>query len=152
MRVRVVVADECEASFFDVDRVHAPMRLTTKLEDDRGRMQDRELETDKPGRSFSRMTHGRSAMDGERSTQRHLQTRFARRIAKEIDKARHRHEFGRLVIMAGPRMLGLIREALPQKTQSAVTMEITKDVVHQDADTIRSYLPKGVFSELAPQI
>jgi protein required for attachment to host cells len=47
--------------------------------------------------------------------------------------------------MAGPRMLGLIREALPDAARPLLAAEISKDLVHVDADTLRAYVPKDVF-------
>jgi protein required for attachment to host cells len=149
MRVRILVADEREASFFDVQGLNAPMRLIAKFENETAQLHDRDLETDKPGRAFDRMGTGRHAMDGERSARRQNQSRFAECIAEEIETAWNRNGFDRLVIMAGPRMLGLIREALTGRNAPVIAAEISKDLAHVDVDTIRNYVPREAFSEIA---
>src|SRR5687767_13356482 len=149
MRVRIVVADEREADFFDTQGVVAPLRLVAKIEDPTAQLQDRDLETDRPGRAFDRIGAGRHAMDGERSAQRENQVRFARRIAGEIENAWNRNGFDRLVIMAEPHMLGLIRAALPTSNPIPIVGEIDKDLVHLDSDTIKEYVPQEAFSDIS---
>jgi protein required for attachment to host cells len=145
MTVRVVVADERAASVFDIDNFTAPLRPAGKIENPEAALPPRELESDRPGRAFGTMGH-RHAMDGERSSRRwHPQIDLARRIAEEIDHARNQREFDRLVIMAGPRMLGLIREALPAPVRSLVAAEIPKDLAQIDEQIIRQYVPREVF-------
>lgn len=145
MKLRILVADESEAAFFDAEGINVPLQWVSKLHDEKARLQDRHLENDRPGRAFNRMAPGRHAMDGERSTQRYHQERFARRIAQEIENARHQQEFGRLVIIAGPRMLGLIRDALPDASRSFIAAEVPKDLIHLDSDAILNYVPREAF-------
>ena len=145
MSVRVVVADERDANFFDVAKPQADPQACGSLHNDAARP-DRELETDRPGRRFSGSANSnRHAVDGERSTERHEMELFALEVARTIDGARTRHEFDRLVLIAAPRMLGLLREALPAACRSAVAAEISKDLVHQDLATIRDAIPRAAF-------
>jgi protein required for attachment to host cells len=145
VNVRVVVADEREANFFDLPKPHADPQARESLHNDAARP-DRELETDRPGRRFSgNGGNSRHAVDGERSTERHELELFALRVARTIDGARTRHEFDRLVLMAGPRMLGLLREALPAACRSVVAAEVPKDFVHHDIATIRDAVPRAAF-------
>ena len=66
MNLRVVVADEREANFFDVEKPQADLSACGSLHNDAARP-DRELETDRPGRRFSG-ADGQSAR-GRRRTQ-----------------------------------------------------------------------------------
>ena len=147
MIVRIVVADEREASFFDAESMNTPLKLVSKIEDPKGGLRGRDLESDRPGRSFDSMGAHRHAMDGERSSRRwHEQTEFARRIVEDVEQARQGQKFDRLVVIAGPRMLGLIREALPAPARTLIVAEITKDIGHLDEKAIRSYLPREAFT------
>jgi protein required for attachment to host cells len=143
--LRIVVADEREASFFDVVGPQAPLTLASKIENPTARLHDRDLESDRPGRSFNRAAGQRSAVDGDRSSRRSQQEDFARRIAEEIDRERNAETFDRLVLMAGPRMLGLIREALSAPARSLVSAEVPKDLVHSAERAIRDHLPRAAF-------
>jgi protein required for attachment to host cells len=145
MNVRVVVADEREASFFDLAKPQADPQVRASLHNDAARP-DHELETDRPGRRFSGSDTGnRHGVDGERSTQRHGIELFALQVARTLDTARTRHEFDRLVLIAAPRMLGLLREALPSACRSVVAAEVSKDLVHHDVATIRDAVPRAAF-------
>lgn len=143
--VRVVVADEREANFFDLKHARAQPQPRGSLVSETGGLKDRDLETDKPGRGFNPANPGRHAVDGERSSVRHEIEQFARSVARAVDGGRVRHEFDRLVIVAGPRMLGLIREALPTPCRSIVAAEVPKDLVHHGSEVVREVVPRAVF-------
>jgi protein required for attachment to host cells len=146
MNVRVVVAGEREASFFDLASAQAVPEARGALLNDAGDAKDQDLETDRPGRRFGG-THGnRHAVDGERSTQRHETEQFARTVARTLDNARARNEFDRLVLIAAPRMLGMLRDALPDTCRDVVAAEIPKDFVRHDPNTIRDVVPREAFS------
>jgi protein required for attachment to host cells len=70
---------------------------------------------------------------------------FAKAVARTLDGARARNEFERLVLIAAPRMLGLLREALPAPCRSVVAAEIAKDLVRQDVEAIREAVPRQAF-------
>lgn len=142
--VRVVVADERDATFFDLTKPHAPLEARGSLHNNSARP-DRELETDRPGRRFGG-THGnRHAVDGERSTQRHEAELFAKQVCQTLDGARTRHEFDRLVIIAAPRMLGMLREALPAPCHAVVAAEVAKAFSLDQIDSIRDAVPRDAF-------
>ena len=149
MSVRVVVADESEASFFDVAGIKAPLVPAGKIENVAGRLHDRDLESDRPGRGHSSTTGVSSALDGERSARRTEQEHFARRVAAEVEFGRIAQRFDRLVVIAGPRMLGLLRKELSPQATKLVAAEVTKDLLHADTDAIRSYVPRAAFRSTA---
>ena len=108
-------------------------------------MHDRDLESDRSGSGFNPAAPGRHGVDGDRSAKRHGMERFAKQVARAIDDARVPHEFERLVIMANPKMLGWLREALSEPTRSVIVAEIDKDLVHQDTQQIREAVPREAF-------
>jgi protein required for attachment to host cells len=154
MNVRVVVADERTAIFFDAPKYGALLACGS-LENPAGGLKDRELETDRPGRRFggtSGVRHGvgvqgghHHGVDGERSTERHELTLFAKEVAQRIDQDRVKHEFDRLVIVAGPRMLGLLRQELPATCKGVIVGEIPKDLTQHDLRAVREVLPPDAF-------
>lgn len=155
MNVRVVVADERQASFFDASKYGAPLALRASLENPASGMKDTDLETDRAGRRFggaSGVRHGSGpqqghhhGVDGERSTERHELTLFAKEVAQKIDSDRVKHEFDRLVIIAGPKMLGLLRQELPETCKGVIAGEISKDLAQHSEDAIRDALPRDAF-------
>ena len=155
MNVRVVVADERQANFFDASKYGAPLALRASLENPTGGKKDIDLETDRPGRRFggaSGVRHGSGSqqahhhgVNGERSTEQHELTLFAKEVAQKIDGDRLKQEFDRLVIIAGPKMLGLLRQSLPTPSHSLLAAEVSKDLTHQSQAAILKALPGDAF-------
>lgn len=153
MRVRVVVADESEARFYDTDGPGAPLRLAGRVMDPAAHLHDRDLKSDRPGRVFDRAPAAdarRGAVahhstGGESSPRKHEAQRFARQIVQELSQARQADRFDRLVIVAGPPFLGLLRAALPKSMRTSVLAEVTKDLVHQGDGVLREHLPDEIF-------
>ncbi len=158
MNVRIVVADERQANFFNAARPDAPMTACGVLQNESGGKRDVELETDRPGRRYggsSGVSHGSGGqqghhhgVDGERSTVQHDLTLFAKEVAQRIDADRVRNEFDKLVIVAPPKMLGLLRQSLPTPAQSMVAGEVAKDLVRHGPDAILNAIPREAFFRL----
>jgi protein required for attachment to host cells len=155
MRVRVVVADESEARFFDLSGPRARLRLCGRVANPAARQHDRDLKSDRPGRVFNRAagTGRRGAVahhatGGERRPRTEEARRFARRIARELAQSQREERFDRLVLMAGPRFLGTLRAALRKSIRDAVA-EVPRDLVHQDERAVREHLPRELFEPAA---
>lgn len=144
MNIRVVVADETQASFFDMRNATARPQARGTLINQAARLKDRDLETDRPGRRFGG-TGARHAVDGERSSERHETELFAHEVAAALDVARTRREFDRLILVAGPRMLGLLRSALPEQCRATIAAEIGKDFARQDESELGAAVPREAF-------
>jgi protein required for attachment to host cells len=157
-KVRIVVADEREANFIEGSKADGPLTLLGSLRNETAGMKDIDLETDREGRRYggtSGARHGvgvqaghHHGVDGERSTERHELTLFAKQVAERIDKDRVNHEFDKLVIVAPPRMLGLLRQSLSAPSQAMLAGEVSKDVLHHGAEAIRNVVPREAFSQL----
>lgn len=154
MNVRIVVADERQANFFDAVTPKAPLTARGSLINESGGKKDIELESDRPGRRYggsNGVSHGGAAqghhhgVNGERSTEQHDLTIFAKEVARRIEAGRARHEFDKLVLVAAPKMLGLLRQSLPTTSQSLLAETICKDIVHQGPDAILRVIPPDMF-------
>lgn len=142
---RLVVADERAAVFLDASSLSSPLELRATLLNDNAGLKDRDLETDRSGRG-SGVGGRRHGVGGERSTRRHLLELFARHVATQVDEARKRREFDKLVLVAGPRLLGLLREGLPVPSRALVVAEIDKELAHHDMQAIRNAVPRAAFA------
>jgi protein required for attachment to host cells len=155
MRVRIVVADQSEADFYELEQRDMPPRFLQRLEDADAHLHDRDLKSDRPGRVFNPApaTGGRRgavahhSTGGERSPRKVEARRFARRIAVVLDEARRQHRYDRLVVMAPPTFLGLLREEMPAAVHAMLTAEIGKDLVHEPPEALSGYLPPGTFTQ-----
>jgi protein required for attachment to host cells len=161
MNVRIVVADERQASFFDAVTPRSPMTERGSLHNERSGKRDIELESDRPGRragGSNGVGHGMGGAEGahhgitgEKSTVQHELTLFAKEVARKIETDRARNEFDRLVIVAGPKMLGLLRQSLSNPTQSMLAGEISKDILRQGPEVILKAVPVEAFETFRMQ-
>lgn len=146
MNVRIVVADARQANFFDASSPSA-VAPRFSLRNEAAGLKDKDLESDREGRRFGGTAGHHHGVDGERSSERHEMTNFAREVAHRIEADRVAHRFDRLVLVAGPRMLGLLREELPQSCRDMLAAEIAKDLTAQTPATIGTAVPRETFWE-----
>jgi protein required for attachment to host cells len=70
---------------------------------------------------------------------------FARRIVHQLDAAHRRGTVRRLVVIAGPTFLGLLREAMPKSLHDIMAAEVCKDLVHEDDNGVLAHIPLEAF-------
>lgn len=101
-----------------------------------------ELGTDKPGRSFSSVGHGRSGVE---QTDWHDQAEqsFLVKLAGHLDAALTAGKTKSMIMVAPPRALGMIRPHYSHALKAAVRAEIDKDLVKQPVHQIEKHLTGG---------
>jgi protein required for attachment to host cells len=95
---------------------------------------------DRPPRAHDRFGPGRHAMDQGQSLHEQEEERFLKRVAQRLEEAEARKEFDHLVIAAPPRALGILRAALAAPVKARIRAEADKDIVDEDAATLRARL------------
>jgi protein required for attachment to host cells len=153
MRLRVLVADRSDATFFDVDHFHEELQFAGHLDDPEARLHERDLTTDRPGRKFDhgplqggrRGATAHHGAGGEPHVHDHEAELFARRIAEALSLAHQQSHFDRLVVIAPPRFLGTLREALPGPLHATIAAEIAKDLVREPPSAVRDHLSATMF-------
>jgi protein required for attachment to host cells len=101
---------------------------------------DREILTDKPGRSFSSVGEGRSALEPQTEWHRFEKHKFAREMAKVLDAAAATKSFDRLILVAPPATLGDLRMELGDATRKMVTAELPKDLTRHAEQELPQHL------------
>src|SRR5262245_13438353 len=105
MRVRVIIADQSEARFYDISGVDAQLQPAGRIVDPDAHGHEHELGSERNARRYDRgpfvAVAPRSA-GGEPRPRKDAAMRFARHIAAELDASRRRVGFDRTVLMAGP--------------------------------------------------
>jgi protein required for attachment to host cells len=99
----------------------------------------REQGTDKPGRTFSSVGHGRSAFE---PTDWHdiEEHRFARAVADALETFVRDQQVKALVVIAPPRTLADLRHAFHDSIKSRIIAEIDKDLTKQPISEIEAHL------------
>ncbi|MGI9419031.1 MAG: host attachment protein [Geminicoccaceae bacterium] len=104
----------------------------------------RELAADRPGRSFDRAGEGRHSMEPRTNPRNVEQERFAREIVGALDKADRRERFDRLIVVAPPTFMDLLRgilsSNLARKVDGELTKDLTKVAIHDLPDHLEPIL------------
>ncbi len=98
--------------------------------------------TDRPGRSFTSFSPGRSAVQNA-DWHELEEERFAREMADRINQAAESGELNAIAIVAPPKALGEIRKELSVKAQSKVVGELAKDLTRHPLKDIEKALTRG---------
>lgn len=139
----VVVADHQRARLFEAEYPHATLREFDDLVHPESRQPPRELGQDEPGTTHDRYGQGVHAMGTHHSPREQEAIRFAHELAERLRKAHSANQFDRLVVVAEPDFLGLLRSAMSENLQAAVTQEIHKELTHiAKPEDIRRHLPE----------
>jgi protein required for attachment to host cells len=148
-RIRIVVADQAEAIFYDAPSLDARPEEVGRISDPAAHLHDRDLGSDRPGRSYESVGGARHAIERENGPHWQEAVRFARRISCRLDDALRKGEFDELIVVAGPPFLGLMRSELSRPARERVVHEIRKDLVHGPVEALRRHLPASA-AELRP--
>lgn len=135
----VLVANQSRMRIFATEP-DGKLVQVTQLDNPRADEQAREIVTDRPGRAFDSRGEGRHAMEPSVDPKEQEAIRFAKAIADEIENARSKNEFQKLVLVAGPEFLGRIRAELTDAAAKTVEREIGKNLTHLDEAEVRAYL------------
>jgi protein required for attachment to host cells len=100
---------------------------------------NRDLASDKPGRTSSSKDGIRSSMETTDFHRREKQL-FARSVAEIVDKMAGDPSYDRLVLVAPPSTLGELRAHLSKHTAGRITGEVAKDLTKIPDHELRSHL------------
>lgn len=138
----VLVAHESGARLFEARGPGKGLELIREVLHPEGRVRDRDIDTDRPGRSFPRggTADNRSAMSREEGAHDRVVSDFARELAHLMREGRIGGRFQRLVLVAPPRLLGLLRSSLDTNTAQCVVGSLDKDLAFADAGELAEHV------------
>ena len=111
-----------------------------------GRLQAREIDSDKRGRTFDRMGQHHHASESEISPTQTVAERFAKELADLLYKGRTERQFDKLVLVAEPGFLGYVRAKLDDVTARSVVATVPKDLLRSSEQELQ----RQVAAELRP--
>jgi protein required for attachment to host cells len=123
----ILACDAGSARLFDETGRSEPWRLVETIDNASGRAHVRDLVADHPGRVRQSGTGAQPPMEPPTDPAEREAERFARRLASDLDRAFGARAFDRLVLVAPPRFLGRLREALRPAVAAAVVGEVDRD-------------------------
>jgi protein required for attachment to host cells len=132
----VVVADRSRARIFTVATPKGPLTELEDLVHPEARAHEGDLTSDRLGRS------SHNVMGKEHVARDQQAHEFAREIANRLEHGRIGAEFEKLLIVAAPDLLGMLRKAMNANVAKTIVQEIDKNVAQQSPADIRKLLPK----------
>jgi protein required for attachment to host cells len=126
----ILVAHDAGARVFESRGPGKGIDLVETIEHPEGRMRDRDIDSDRPGRSFRKDSGDprRAAMSRKEGPHDRAVSNFARALTDKLQQARMENQYERLVLVAPPRLLGLLRSSLDGPTAQLVVGSLDKDL------------------------
>ena len=100
----------------------------------------RELGTDRPGRAFDPASGRPHAMEPHSDPHERSKAAFAHRIASRIDDAVEAKRCRRIVLIAPPKMLGMLRAELGPAASACVVASAAKDLMRIPVVDLQSHV------------
>jgi protein required for attachment to host cells len=136
----VLVADSSRARIFAVDSPTSPLTEFRTLVHPEGRQHEQDITSDLPG-SQAGQDGRHHAVSSETDPKKTEAIKFAKSISDYLEESINKHAYTRLVVVAAPAFLGLLREHMGPESSKRITLELDKDLTQHSTDDIRQHLP-----------
>lgn len=137
----VVVADEAMAIVYARETLSGPMLEQFSLNNETARKKTDQLISDSGGRSFDSFGKGRHTMTSEKADpKKTAAVAFAKQIVGRVAKVMHDGSCREYALVAAPRFLGLLRDAIAVAKIAEPYATVDKEVVGQDTAVIEKLL------------
>lgn len=123
----ILVAHRSGARLFENRGPGKGMELRQNFENPAGKLKNQAVDSDKPGRHMD-ARNNRHGYGHDQEPTMHIAEQFAKQLSAHLDGARKQQRFDKLVLVAEPRFLGMLRATLPATTAALVTATLDKDL------------------------
>ncbi len=140
MKTWVVACNSSRARIFELEKGLTLLEVET-LVDPEARLHERDMVTDKSGRSFPSAGSGSDAMGASQSAKEHDREIFAKLVAAHLNAAGEDSGYDRLYLASSPQFLGVLRKMLGKRTLEMLRKEVNKDLTELQPAEIGSHFP-----------
>ena len=134
----IVIANGTKARLYFNDGPGHGLKARPDLDMARKEQHARDIQSDKPGRSFESQGGARHAIEYASDPQRVAERRFLGDIIARLRELEHDSAFDRLVLVASPKVLGDMRRLLPRSLGAKIYVDVNKDLTHlSDHDLVQ---------------
>ncbi len=137
----ILVADSGRARIFTTETPSSPLLEIEDFSHIEGRLHDREITSDLPGKIKS-TGGGGHAFEQPTDPKQHEAENYAHLVAHFLLDAHNAKKFDHLLIVAAPAFLGLLRSHLHEPVKQLICFELDKDLSKMNASDIRQHLPE----------
>lgn len=136
-----VVAHRAGARIFEQQGREEP-RLKEELVHPAGRLKTAEQDSDRPGVNYESVRPGVHALANEEWAHDKNAREFAHTLASRLDRARTQLHLGGVILVAEPKFLGLLRQALNRESEKLVRGTVAKDLAAEPTAALAARLPE----------
>ena len=136
----ILVAHRGGARIFENKGPGKGLNLLHDIPHPEGRLKNKDIGADKPGRSIDSHGPGRHSLSPEQEPTAHVTEQFAKQLSTMLDDGRHQQLYGKLVLVAEPRFLGNLRAALSTPTAALVMATVGKDLGNVELHNMPKHL------------
>jgi protein required for attachment to host cells len=136
---RVLVAHDAGARWFDARGPGKGLVQRGEVDFEDGRRHHGELDADRPG-SAGRAGGGRHSYAPSRDAKDMACAHFAKELAADLAREFRAGDFARLVLVAPPRFLGVLKSALDPQLERALLATLAKDLPRASIDELITQL------------
>jgi protein required for attachment to host cells len=135
----ILLADGAQAKVFAHSGPGTGLTPIEELIFEEEPLRAREIMSDKPGRSFSSVGTGRSAMEYSSDPVKMREANFVKQVADELERKYQESAFSRLIIAAAPTALGTIRNALSKTVKESIVAEMPKNLTNEPTPRLEKH-------------
>ena len=123
----ILIAHRGGARLFENAGPGKGLQLVEDIPHPEGRLKNGEINADKPGRAFDSFNR-RHGVSQEHDATDQVSLMFAKQLCTRLEKSRTGNQFEKLVLVAEPRLLGELRNAMDKHTAALVSATLDKDL------------------------
>ncbi|BAZ94630.1 MULTISPECIES: host attachment protein [Thiohalobacter] len=139
-RTWIVVAESSRAKIYEAANAGADLVEREDLVHPEGRLHERDLVSDRPGHDSGTAGSGPHVLDESTSAHVEEMQKFAREIAARLEQGLNDKAYDRLVLVAPPKFLGVLRDVLAQGVAATVAETLHKNLVQHGAEEVREHV------------
>ncbi len=141
MNTWILIADSAHARIFNAETATSELSEIESLIHPEAQQHEQKLTSDLPGRQAGGSTGSHHSVGGKTDPKEYEAIEFARALCKQLEAAHNAQKFRQLIVVAAPAFLGHLRKEMSSNISKVVTLEIDKDIVEQDVNSIKEHLP-----------
>ena len=138
----VIAADSTSARIFYSSSSKGPLEEKAVLVHPENRLKKKNMASDRQGYSYSSHGHGRKVLANHVDPRENEINQFVKEINEYLKNSEAKKEFDQLIIIAAPKLLGILKKNLNNNIKKHITYELKKNITKLSAAEIRNFLPK----------
>jgi protein required for attachment to host cells len=142
-RTWILMAHRSGAKIFSSMGYGHDLRQLKNFDFPEGRLRDQEIDTDDKGRRNSSVAGRRNSgggLDKHEGAATHIARVFVHELVEHLRKGRVNHLYERLILVAEPRFLGVLRSQLDKETAKKVTGSFHHNYIDLPVNDLSDYL------------